>query len=211
MAYDANDPEDAKLVKEMIDKEVEGLKKKNNELIGREKEVKEKLTKLESQVEGLGDLTAIRDLLSKVENDEEGKLIKEGKIDQVVDRRTERMRKDFEKKLSDTTERASRAEAYAQMAKDQMVASQVRDAGIKAGMRPEALEDAVFRAKAAGFSLNDNGEAVVVKGSEVVLGKDGKTPLTPQEYLEELRERAPHLWPQAAGGGAAGGLSLIHI
>jgi hypothetical protein len=34
------------------------------------------------------------------------------------------------------------------------------------------------------------------------MGKDGKTPLTPLEWAESLRESAPHLWPRATGTNA---------
>ncbi len=44
-----------------------------------------------------------------------------------------------------------------------------------------------------------------MNGDEVVLGKDGKTPLTPIEWAESLRETAPHLWPKAQGSNAPGG------
>ena len=37
-----------------------------------------------------------------------------------------------------------------------------------------------------------------------VFGKDGKTPLTPVEWAESLKETAPHLFPRAEGSGAGG-------
>jgi hypothetical protein len=69
---------------------------------------------------------------------------------------------------------------------------------------PEALEDIVLRAKNSGWSVNSDGDVVAVNGEDVVLGKDGKTPLTPIEWAESLRESAAHLWPKAQGTGAPG-------
>lgn len=55
-------------------------------------------------------------------------------------------------------------------------------------------------------TLNEDGEAVAVDESgQTILGKDGKTPLTPLEWAESLRESAPHLWPRATGTFAPGG------
>ncbi|MFG4062117.1 hypothetical protein ACF0BN_19615, partial [Acinetobacter baumannii] len=68
---------------------------------------------LKSKVEGL-DLDAIKVLLDKSNQDEESKLIAEGKIEEVIQKRTEKMREEHEKLLKAEKERADKAEAYAQ-------------------------------------------------------------------------------------------------
>jgi hypothetical protein len=65
------------------------------------------------------------------------------------------------------------------------------------------MDDIVLRAGSV-WRLNDDGEPVAVNGDEVILGKDGKTPLSPMEWAESLRETAPHLWPKAQGTNAPG-------
>ena len=84
-----------------------------------------------------------------------------------------------------------------------MVGNALGDAAFKTGALPEALEDIVLRAGPV-WRLNDDGEPVAMNGDEIVLGKDGKTPLTPIEWAETLRETAPHLWPRAQGSNARG-------
>lgn len=81
----------------------------------------------------------------------------------------------------------------------------VRGAVLKAGALTEATHDIILRAKGV-FSPNAEGEAVALdeEGSPI-LGKDGKTPLTPLEWAESLRESAPHLWPRASGTNAPSG------
>ena len=69
----------------------------------------------------------------------------------------------------------------------------------------EAAEDIILRARGT-FKLSEDGEAIATdRDGEVVYGKDGKTPLSPLEWAESLRESAPHLWPRASGTHAPGG------
>lgn len=66
----------------------------------------------------------------------------------------------------------------------------IRSAALKAGALPEASDDLILRAKGT-FQLNDEGEAVAVDANgDVLFGKDGKTPLTPVEWAESLKETA---------------------
>lgn len=188
---------------EALDKAVAGLKSKNAELLGMNKTIKSELEQFKGQFEGL-DVEAVKGLLSKASQDEETRLIAEGKIDEVVTKRTERLRGDYEKQLQEATQRAEKAEAFANQFKDKVLADSIRAAALKAGALPEASDDIILRAKGT-FQLNEHGEAVALdRDGEVIYGKDGKTPLSPLEWAESLREAAPHLWPRAVGAGQTG-------
>jgi hypothetical protein len=190
-------------VQEYLDKEVNGLKSKNQELLGSNRSIKTELDKLKGQFEGL-DIDAVKGLLVKVGQDEETKLIAEGKLDEVISKRTERLRTDSEKQIKAANERADKAEAFAAKYSDKVLADSIRAAAIKAGALPEAAEDIILRARGT-FKLNEDGEAIATdRGGEVVYGKDGKTPLSPLEWAESLRETATHLWPRAQGAGPTG-------
>ncbi|UVM02298.1 hypothetical protein LOY41_12220 [Pseudomonas atacamensis] len=187
-----------------VETSVSGLKTKNSELLGKLKETTGKLTQFETQFEGI-DIDAVKGLLSRAGQDEETKLLTEGKVDEVFNRRTERLRGDYDKQLKTVTARAEKAEAFAAKFQGKVLGDSVRGAALKAGALPEATDDIILRAKGV-FSLNEEGEAVAVdEDSQVILGKDGKTPLTPLEWAESLRESAPHLWPRASGTQAPGG------
>jgi hypothetical protein len=87
---------------------------------------------------------------------------------------------------------------------DKVLADSIRAAAIKAGALPEAAEDIILRARGT-FKLSDDGEAIATdRDGEVIYGKDGKTPLSPLEWAESLRETATHLWPRAQGAGQTG-------
>jgi len=191
-------PEMQAIIDAKINDAVTGLKAKNGELIGK---LKDATTNLQ-RFDGI-DPDAVRTILSKFASDEEAALIAKGDIDAVLTKRTDRMKADYDKKLNAEAEAKARAEAKANKLANRTLAGSLRDAAIKAGALPEALEDIVLRAGGT-WQLNDDGEAVAMNGDEVILGKDGKTPLTPMEWAESLRETAPHLWPKAQGTNAPG-------
>lgn len=189
--------------KELLEQETNGLKGKNSVLLGKLKAAQSDLDTFKSQFDGL-DLDAVKAIVSKAGEDEETRLIAEGKIDEVVSRRTERLRGDLEKQLQVERERADKAEAFANQFKERVLSDSIREAATKAGALAEAADDIILRARSV-FSLNEDGMPVALdKDGEVIYGKDGKTPLTPLEWAESLQEAAPHLWPRAQGAGQTG-------
>ena len=188
----------AAAIKAAVDAAVAGLKAKNSELLGSLKERNDKL----KEFDGI-DPVAVRSILSKFASDEEAGLIAKGDIDTVLKKRTERMQAENAKALKTEQESRTKAEAKAAKLAARTLAGAIRDASIKAGALPEAMEDIVLRGGNL-WRLNDDGDPVAMNGDEVVLGKDGKTPLTPIEWAESLRETAPHLWPKAQGTNAPG-------
>ncbi|CAK7070100.1 MAG: hypothetical protein KER_03079 [Kerstersia gyiorum] len=190
-------------VQEAIDREVSGLKAKNQELIGTNKTVKSELDALKGQFDGL-DIDAVKGLLQRASQDEETKLIAEGKLDQVFERRTERLRGELDKSLKAEQEARVKAESRAKALESRALGDVIRSAAIEAGAEKSALDDFILRGSAI-WTLDEDGKAVAQQDGEVIYGKDGKTPLTPKEWAESLRESAPHLFPRAQGAGTPGG------
>lgn len=190
-------------IQALIDQQVAGLRAKNSELLGSLRTTKTELEGFKTQFEGL-DIDAVKGLLNKVGQDEETRLLAEGKLDEVISKRTERLRGDYDKQLSAEKARADKAEAFAAKYSDKVLADSIRAAAIKAGALPEAAEDIILRARGT-FKLSEDGEAIATdRDGEVIYGKDGKTPLSPLEWAESLRETATHLWPRAQGAGQTG-------
>lgn len=200
---DLEDPAIKTAISAAVEAATQGLKSKNSELLGTLKNTKTELDGFKTQFDGL-DIDAVKGLLNKVGQDEETKLIAEGKLDEVITRRTERLRGDYDKQLSAEKARADKAEAFAAKYSDKVLADSIRAAAIKAGALPEAAEDIILRARGT-FKLSEDGEAIATdRDGEVIYGKDGKTPLSPLEWAESLRETATHLWPRAQGAGQTG-------
>ena len=145
----------------------------------------------------------IQALLQHLETDEDAKLISAGKLDEVVKKRTERMQADYDKKLQSESESRTKAEGKAAKLAERALQAVLRDAAARAGALPEALDDVVRRG-AGTWVLNDEGDVVAMNGDEVMLGKDGKKPLSPQEWAESIRDSAPYFWPVMRGSGAPG-------
>ncbi len=185
-------------IQAVIDAQVAGLKTKNGELIASLRTVKDDLKRFD----GI-DPVAVQAILSKFASDEEAGLLKAGKIDEVLNKRTERMQGEHAKALKERDERIAKSEAKSARLAAGKLAGAIKDAAIKAGALPEAMEDIVLRGGGL-WKLNDDGDLVALNGEEVVLGKDGKSPLSPSEWAESLRETAPHLWPKAQGSNAPG-------
>lgn len=182
-----------------VEAAVSGLKAKNSELIGSLKEAKDKL----KDFDGI-DPGAVRDILKRFADDEEAGLIKAGKIDEVLNKRTERMKADYEKKLTDALKTADAASKRAQAFQGRVLDDAIRAAAAKAGIHQHAIDDALFRARSM-FTLDENGQAVQLgDDGKPVLGKDGNSPFTPLEWLEGMKDKAPHWFPATASGSGAG-------
>jgi hypothetical protein len=71
-----------------------------------------------------------------------------------------------------------------------VVDDRIRDAAAKAGLIASATEDALHRGRQV-FALDREGRAVARDGEgAAILGADGKSPLSPAEWLEGMRETA---------------------
>lgn len=70
-------------------------------------------------------------------------------------------------------------------------------------VQPHALPDVIERAYRL-FKVEDD-RLVPKRGDSVIFGADGASPMTPAEWLEKLKDEAPHYFKPSSGGGAAGG------
>ena len=122
------------------------------------KEAKRLQKEYEQRFEGI-DPDKVKSMMAKFENDDEAKLIAAGKIDEVVSKRTEKLRVELQKQVDaakgETKAASDRAGKFSQRVLD----NHIRAAAIKAGLHAHAVEDALFRARNM-FSLDEAGEAV---------------------------------------------------
>lgn len=186
--------EDPKGLKSALDKERNAAK-----------EATRLMKELQKKYEGI-DPDKVKGLLSKLENDEEAKLLAEGKLDEVVNKRIEKLKADLERQVREATAKSEQAEQRAKNFEQQVLDNHIRAAAAKAGLHQHAIEDALFRARTM-FKLDGSGNAAMFEDDDVKLGKDGKTPYSPVEWLDEMKEKAPHWFPAANSGGGSGGSS----
>lgn len=207
-SVDLNAPEVQKAIQDAVARETAGLKANRDEILDEKRRIREEFDGFKKSWEGL-DAESVRTLMQRFENDEEAKLLAEGKVDEVIAKRTEAARRDAESRVEAAqkalTERdEALAGANAKIA-ELTIDAAVRSVAVDAGVHKSSLPDIVGRARTV-FGLGDDYE-VVAKGPDgsKLYGKDGKSPLSPSEWLESMKREAPHWWPPSAGGGAGGG------
>lgn len=186
-------PEVQALIDAQISAAVSGLKAKNNELLGKIRESGDAL----KRYEGI-DPDAVKTILQRFSDDDEAKLIAAGKIDEVLTKRTERMKAGYEQETAKERMAREAAEKRAERFTRRVLENSIRTEAGAAGIHQGAVEDALFRASSL-FSLDDEGNPTAGDG---VFGKDGK-PLTLKEWMAEMKEKAPHWWPASINGGGA--------
>lgn len=158
---------------------------------------------MQEKYEGI-DPEQVKSLMAKFNSKEEAELIAAGKMDQVIELRTEKQRVAQQKLIDAANAHAKAADERAAKFSQRVLDNHIRAAAAKAGLHAHAIEDALFRARVM-FSLNESGDAVQLGADgHPVLGKDGKTAFSPAEWLESMKETAPHWFPAGASGGGAG-------
>jgi len=168
------------------------------------KEAKRIAKEIEQRFEGI-DPAKVREMMTRLENDGEAALIAAGKIDEVIAKRTEKFKAESARQIADAQAAAKAADARAAKFSQRVLDNHIRQAATKAGLHQHAIEDALFRARSM-FTLGDDGDAIQLGADGApVLGKDGKTPFSPSEWLEGMKETAPHWFPAGSSGGGGGG------
>lgn len=159
---------------------------------------------LQEQFAGIDPLK-VRDMMAKLDNDGESALIAAGRIDEVINKRTEKLRTELQKQVAAAEDKAKASEARAGKFSQRVLDNHIRAAAAKAGLHSHAIEDALFRARSM-FVLNEEGDAIQLNSDgHPILGKDGKTPFSPNEWLEGMKEVAPHWFPAGSSGSGAQG------
>lgn len=179
-----------------VDAAVAGLKAKNSELLGSLKTKQEAL----KAFDGI-DAEKVRAMMSRLENDDEAKLLAEGKMDEVIQRRTAKRDADWQAKLDAQVAETTAAKAKSGKFMDRVLDEQIR-AAVNGKVHEKAVEDSLFRARTI-FTLDEDGNAVQLQDGQPVLGKDGKSKFSPAEWIESMRESAPHWFPATGSGSGA--------
>lgn len=193
-------------------KGLDGLVNNNKELLAEKKRLQEEYSGLQEKLKPLGDLDQAAELLRKFSDDEELKLFKDGKLDDLVKRKTDAMVKRHQQDIANWQKQVGEKEAREKhlmgMLSEATVDRALAEAAAKAGVLKSAIPDVLARGRGV-FRLEEdaNGFRVLPKDGDgqLIFAADGKTPLTPEAWLETLKESASHFFPGSGGGGATGG------
>lgn len=216
-ADESGNANDASDVQSRIDAAVQnavaGITANRDEILSEKRELKEQLLASVGQLDGLGGkdgVNALLELKTRLEKDEMGKLVAEGKHDEWFDRRTQAMRADFENQMTGATGKLDEVSARADAAESRYtglkIENEVRSAcGSSEGFVGDgATSDALLRAQST-FEYDPKvGVVIRDENGGIVLGKDGSTPKSVPEWLEEQKESSRHWWGISQGAGVNG-------
>jgi hypothetical protein len=180
-----------------------GLKTKNEELLNEKKKIADTLKNFENL-----DPTAAREALKFLEENEDARLIKDGKIEELLVKKTSTLKTQHEEEANRLKLELEKAKnegvTYKSKFESKVIADALREEAILQGVVPEALSDVVLRGNSI-FTLDD-------KTALEARDKDGKLVktaddlvLTPQKWIESLKITSPHYWPGSKGAKAFSG------
>lgn len=172
--------------------------------INLEKE-KEKILK---QFEGV-DVEEYKRLKDEQQKMKDKKLLDEGKVEELINQRTERMRVDSDnqiKKLSEALEKERKEHEVtkghlASVLIDGKITETVSSIGT---VRSGAFDDVLARGRKV-WKLQDGKPVPLDSDGNLIYGKDGKEVMSFKEWGEELLVKAPFLFDQPSGSGSPGG------
>lgn len=198
-------PETQALIDAAVAREVAGLKTKNSELLGSMKTKNDALTaaqELVKQFEGIDPVKA-RAVFAGMEGDEDAKLLIEGKLEQIKDKHTARMKEAHAGELKVLQDKIKAAEQVGDAYRGRVLDAHIL--AVSTGVHKTAVADALLAGRQT-FTLDAKGNAVKLDAEgNPELGKDGKTPFGPGEWMEAQREAKPHWFPASASGSGASG------
>lgn len=203
-----NNPQIKAMFERMLEERMTGIVNNRNQVLDEKKELQKEVAQLKKQWEGF-DPDRVRRIMENIDKDEETKLISEGKLDEVVARRLDRYRADTDQqiKLRDTKiEEMAKALSEEKEKRSRLVIDgSLRSAAVEAGITKTAIEDVVFRGRQV-FNLDEKDRPIPRDpNGNMLVGKDGITPLSAVEWLDSMKKIAPHWWPPSQGGGAMPG------
>lgn len=199
--------EDKAKLQELIDAEVIGLKNKNSELLGKQSELKQSLQSMSEQLkqfDGL-DVTKLKELAANAQSQQEAEMLKNGQLQELIDMKLDAQKQSFGTQIEQLQQEANQHKSNYEKVTQEFNQTQVENfirsslSQIK-DLHPSAVDDIVFRAQSA-WKFQD-GQVLAFDGDKQLF-KEGK-PLSPNDWVESMRESAPHYFNKAVGGNSAG-------
>ena len=197
----------------VLDADDSELKGKVNEFRSNNRELYKENEKLKQQMEKFKDVDPEKyqealKAQEKLEEMNEKNLLDEGKFEEAIQQRTERMRQDYEGRLQAMQEKVEALNGERDNFKNRLTETVV-DSTIQqavsnvASPRKGAMQDILSRARQL-WTVDEEGNPVPLEGGKVKYGTDGDGPMTPEEWAQLQLEQAPYLFESNEGGGGHG-------
>lgn len=169
------------------------------------REAEKQVTDFKVKFEGI-EPDEVQRLRERVKGLDESEIYDKHGIEELVKRRTQSMKDEHERVLNakqrESEQYKERAQSYEHRWRQDKIKYALVGAVARAGVAKEAVEDAVARGLGVFVDIDEHDNVIAKTGEDVRYGKDGVSPLTPDEWIVGLKPSAPHLWPPSSGGGA---------
>jgi len=184
--------------------DVTGLKKVLEEVKSDRQKLRAEMQQVKQQY-GDVDPEAARQAIAEMQKMHDKKLLDEGKVEELIVQRTERMKLDHENQLKGRDRKLSELEeqnkTLSSKLSEVLIDTAITAAATKGGVRSTALEDVLLRGRRI-WRLDGDTPKPMQSDGTVMIGKDGRSPLTVDEWLGSLTQTAPHLFEESKGSGA---------
>lgn len=162
--------------------------------------LKRKIEEMESEQSAI--TSKLEQVQSEAQKRAEKDLLSEGKVDELLDQRTEAMRGSYDERIADLTNKLTDAEKTLDIS---IIENQIRDAAIKAQAKNDRAVAHIIRAVRP-HVMRDGVKAVRVDSDKnTIMAEDGKTPQGIAEVVEEMKVSDGFLFAESSGSGASGG------
>jgi hypothetical protein len=145
-----------------------------------------------------------QEALKKLQDLDDKQMMDDGKIEELLQTRTERLRSDYESKLKSYDKKFTDQDSQIKTLSDELskerIDGRLREAAGTVGVRKTAIPDLINRGRQVWRLVE--GEPVAMRGEEILYGKDPAKPIGMPEWIESLATDAPHLFETSSGGGA---------
>lgn len=168
-------------------------------------ELKEKLEQMVTRFKDV-DPEKAREAILTLQEMGDKELIDAGKMDELLETRTERMRQEFTGQATRQQEiidgNNTMITGLNSRLSEVLIDNAISVAAISNNVKEHAVMDVISRGRQA-FTIGESGhpESKDAEGN-VVFGADGKSPLAIDEWVNSLSQSASHLFDASSGGGA---------
>lgn len=191
-------------VKAWFEEQTQPLVQNRDKILQEKREIEQQFKGIKSKLDPFGgDVDKAVEVMSKVEDSELKDLLKEGKFDDFKQKVNDSVAKQYQRKLKEyedaVKERDDRLSGYDEKLKSLTIDREITELAAKNNVHASALEDLKNRARNV-FSLDNDSMKVVAIDPETQLPMN----MTPESWIEDLKESAPHFFPASTGTGSKG-------
>jgi hypothetical protein len=187
--------------------DVTGLKSALDKERSNRRSESEALRLLQDRVKDL-DLDKAREMLQAAEQNDVEKLIKAGKLEEVIQKRTDKMRRDHEAELSklqaDLKAASEAASTLTTELGETLLRSEIAQQAPLKAIRPTAIPDVIARARGV-YKVEEKKLVPYKPDGSPFYGKIGNKLIEIPEWLDSLQEEAPHFFEASKGTGTPAG------